>query len=161
VHKVSTLRLADYLQEELVLWDLACLDKPLFIKALAARVAARLPTVDEQELADQLLAREAEQSTGIGEGLALPHAVVPGLDRTLLVVCRLREALDFAALDSKPVDLLFALLSPQGGEARHLRLLARLVRIFSSKEMLEKLRSAKGPEELLRMLVEEDARHVF
>jgi mannitol/fructose-specific phosphotransferase system IIA component (Ntr-type) len=158
---VPSLRLADYLRTDLVLWDLPRLDKPSFMKTLAARVASRLPAVDERELLDRLLAREAEQSTGIGAGLALPHAIVPGLEKTLLVVGRAREGLDFASLDAEPVDLIFLLLSPPGSEAQHLRLLARLARIFHAEEMLEKLRSATGPEELLRMLREEDARHVY
>jgi PTS system nitrogen regulatory IIA component len=130
------------------------------MKALAAQVAARLPTVNEQEVLDRLLVREAQQSTGIGSGLALPHAMVPGLEKTLLIVGRTREGLDFAALDGEPVDLLFLLLSPPDSEAQHLRLLARLARIFTVEEVLEKLRGAKGPEELLRMLRDEDARHV-
>ncbi len=154
------LRLADFLQEDLVLWDLPCLDKPSFMKALAARVASRLPSVDERDLLDRLSAREAEQSTGIGGGLALPHAMVHGLEETVLVVCRAREGLDFAALDSEPVDLLLLLLSPPDAQAQHLRLLARLARIFAAAEMVEKLRSATGPKELFRMLLDEDARHV-
>ena len=154
------LRLADFLQEDLVLWDLPCLDKPSFMKALAARVASRLPSVDERDLLDRLSAREAEQSTGIGGGLALPHAMVHGLEETVLVVGRAREGLDFAALDSEPVDLLFLLLSPPDAQAQHLRLLARLARIFAAAEMVEKLRSATGPKELFRMLLDEDARHV-
>lgn len=157
---MPTLRLADYLQEDLVLWDLPCLDKPSFLKALVEQVAARLSAVDERELLDRLLAREAQQSTGIGGGLALPHATVPGLDGTHLVVGRARESLDFAALDSEPVDLLFLLLSPPEAQVQHLRLLARLARIFVREPLLERLRTATGPKELLAMLLEEDARHV-
>lgn len=157
--KVPTLRLGDYLQENLVLWDLPSLDKPSFIKDLVARVVAVLPAVDEKELLDRLLEREAQQSTGIGGGLALPHAIVRGLERTALAVGRCREGLDFAALDSEPVDLLFLLLSPEDARDEHLRLLARLARIVSPEETLAELRSAAGPEELFRMLLEQDARH--
>jgi PTS system nitrogen regulatory IIA component len=76
-------------------------------------------------------------------------------------VGRVHEGLDFAALDSEPVDLVFLLLSPSNAETQHLRLLARLARIFTGEEMLEKLRSAKGPDELFRILLDEDARHVY
>jgi PTS system nitrogen regulatory IIA component len=85
---------------------------------------------------------------------------VPGLDRTHLVVGRAREGLDFAALDSEPVDLVFLLLSPPEAQVQHLRLLARMARIFVRESLLERLRTAAGPEELLAMLLEEDARHV-
>lgn len=155
------LSLADYLRRDLVLCDLPHADKPSVLKALAREVSTRLSTVDEAALLEGLLAREAEQSTGIGGGLALPHATVAGLEKSLLVVVRAREGVDFAALDSKPVDLLFLLLSPPEAADQHLRLLARLARIFAPEETLERLRSAKGPEELFRMLLEVDARHVY
>jgi len=155
------LSLADYLRRDLVLCDLPHTDKPSLLKALASEVATRLSAVDEAALLEELLAREAEQSTGIGGGLALPHATVAGLEKSELVVVRASEGVDFAALDSRPVDLLFLLLSPPGTEAQHLRLLARLARIFVPEETLERLRSAKGPEELFRMLLEVDAQHVY
>jgi PTS system nitrogen regulatory IIA component len=155
------LRLADYLQENLVLWDLPCLDKPTLLTALAAEVAARLPGVDAEALVARLLEREEQQSTGVGGGLALPHAMLPGLEKTVVVVGRAREGLDFAALDSEPVDIFFLLLSAQDAHTEHLRVLARLVRIIAPEETLEKLRSATGPAELFQMLLKEDARHVY
>ena len=82
------LHLADYLREDLVLWDLPSLDKPSFLKTLAAEVAARLPAVDEEELLARLIEREGQQSTGVGGGLALPHATLPGLEETVVVVVR-------------------------------------------------------------------------
>ena len=155
------LRLADYVREDLVLWDLPFLDKPTLLKALAAEVAARLPGVDAEALMTRLIEREEQQSTGVGGGLALPHAMLPGLEKTVLAVARTREGLDFAALDSEPVDIFFLLLSAQDAHTEHLRVLARLVRIIAPDETLEKLRSATGPEELFQMLLEEDARHVY
>jgi PTS system nitrogen regulatory IIA component len=94
-------------------------------------------------------------------GLALPHATLAGLEQPLLVVGRTREGVDFAALDSRPVDLFFLLLSPPGAQAQQLRVLARLARIFAPEERVERLRSATGPEALFQMLLEEDARHVY
>ena len=156
---MPVLRLADYLREDLVLWDLPVLEKTAFIEALAARVAERLPAANPQDLAEHLLAREAEQSTGTGGGLGLPHAVVPGLPETLLVVSRAQPGLDFAALDSRPVDLLFLLISPPESAGLHLRVLARLARIIDSETTLTALRSATEPSDLYRMLLAEDARH--
>jgi PTS system nitrogen regulatory IIA component len=155
------LSLADHLRRDLVLCDLPHADKASLLKALAHEVTARLSAVDEATLLDGLLTREAEQSTGIGGGLALPHVTLAGLETSVLVVARASEGVDFAALDSRPVDLVFLLLSPPGAETQHLRLLARLARIFDAEETLERLRSAKGPEELFRMLLEVDAQHVY
>ena len=155
------LRLADYLREDLVLWELPSLDKPSFLKALAAEAAARVPAVDEGELLARLLEREEERSTGVGGGLALPHARVSGLERTVLLVGRVRDGLDFGAPDGSPVDLLFVLLSPADARSEHLRLLARVARIFAPEGILEKLRAAPGPKQLFQLLLEEDARHVY
>jgi len=159
--KVPILSLRDYLQREFVLWDLPSLDKQSFIAELTARVVAALPAVDRQELLDRLLEREAQQSTAIGGGIALPHAIVGGLGGTVLLVGRCPEGLDFDALDSLPVDLFFLLLSPPDAKDEHLRLLARVARIVTPEEILAELRAAKGPEELFQMLLEQDARHVY
>ena len=100
------LRLADYLREEFVLWELPGPDKLSFLRALAAEAAARVPAVEEQELLARLLEREEERSTGVGGGLALPHARLSGLETSVLFVGRACEGLDFAAPDGEPVDLL-------------------------------------------------------
>lgn len=155
------LRLADYLREEFILWELPSLDKLSFLRALAAEAAARVPAVEEKELLARLLEREEDRSTGVGGGLALPHARLPGLERTVLLVGRAREGLDFAAPDGGPVDLFFLLLSPADAGSEHLRLLARVARIFAPEGILEKLRAAPGPKQLFQLLLEEDARHVY
>ena len=156
---MPVLRLADYLREELVFWDLPVLEKTAFLEALTALVAEHLPAVSPQELCERLRAREEQQSTGVGNGLALPHAVIEGLPQTLLVVGRVLPGIDFVALDSQPVDLVFLLLSPPEATGLHLRVLARLARIIASEATLTGLRGASGPSELYQMLLAEDAKH--
>jgi len=157
---MPTLRLADCLREDLVLWDLPCTDKASLLTALAVEVALRVPEVDEQDLTERLLEREGEQTTGVGGGLAVPHATLAGLERPLLVVGRTHERMEFDAVDAQPIDVVFLLLTPPAATRQHLRLLARLARIFAPEEMLERLRAAKGPKELFEILVDEDGRHV-
>ena len=156
---MPVLRLADYLRDDLVIFDLHQLDKGELMRSLAAEVAARLPNVDEALLLERLNEREEQQSTGIGHGLALPHAVLPGLERTVVVVGRASRGLDFAALDAQPVDLFFLLLSPPEGTRDHLRVLARLARILDDEATLARLRTAADADELFAMLLAEDARH--
>jgi len=156
---MPVLRLADYLRDDLVIFDLQQLDKGELMRSLAAEVAARLPNVDEALLLERLNEREEQQSTGIGHGLALPHAMLPGLERTVVVVGRADRGLDFAALDARPVDLFFLLLSPIGGTSEHLRVLARLARILDDEETLARLRAATDADELFAALLAEDARH--
>jgi PTS system nitrogen regulatory IIA component len=156
---MPVLRLASHLREDLVFCDLPPLEKRAFIEALASRAAARLPGVDGGDLAARLLARESEQTTGIGHGLALPHATVAGLDDTVIAVGRTKSALDFAALDAEPVDLFFLVLSPPERTGLHLRVLARLARIIDEGPTLARLRATGGAEELYQQLLREDARH--
>jgi len=156
---MPVLRLADYLRDDLVIFDLPQLAKGELMRSLAAEVAARLPNVDEALLLERLNEREEQQSTGIGHGLALPHAMLPGLERTIVVVGRAGSGLDFAALDAQPVDLFFLLLSPPEGTRDHLRVLARLARILDNEEALARLRTAADAGELFALLLSEDARH--
>ena len=156
---MPVLRLADYLRDDLVIFDLPQLAKGELMRSLAAEVAARLPNVDEALLLERLNEREEQQSTGIGHGLALPHAMLPGLERTIVVVGRAGSGLDFAALDEQPVDLFFLLLSPPEGTRDHLRVLARLARILDDEATLARLRTASDAAELFSLLLAEDARH--
>jgi PTS system nitrogen regulatory IIA component len=156
---MSVLRLADYLHDDLVLWDLPQVAKPELMRTLASEIAARLPGIDAELLLVRLNEREAQQSTGIGHGLALPHATLPGLERSVVVAAKANPGLDFDALDARPVDLLFLLLSPPSGASEHLRVLARLARILDDEATLERLRTANDAAELFALLLAEDARH--
>jgi PTS system nitrogen regulatory IIA component len=158
---MPVLRLANYLREDLVFPDLPRLAKADFLKAFAAEVSERIEGLDPQDLLERLLAREAQQSTGIGGGLALPHAMVPGLPQTLLAVGRVEGGIDYAASDSQPSDLFFLLLSPPEVAGEHLRLLARVARILDVEAILARLRKASDAAELHRLLLAEDARHVY
>jgi len=155
------LRLSDYLREDLVWTDLPHADKDEFLAAFAAAVAEHVDALDPQDALERLLAREAQQSTGIGGGLALPHAMVPGLPGTILAVARVADGVDYAASDSRPADLFFMLLSPPDSAALHLRALARLARILDVESALTRLREATDAAELHALLLAEDARHVY
>ena len=158
---MPTLQLSGYLKLEHFIWDLPSLEKPALLVALAEAAVSRVAGIEAVELLVLIEQREAVQSTGIGQGLAIPHAMVPGLVETALIVGRIDPAADYEALDGAPVDLVFMLLSPVDGLKVHLRLLARLARIVGQDEVLDLLRKASGPEDALRILLEEDARHVY
>ena len=158
---MPVLRLADYLRADLVFTDLPLLAKDAFLGAFAAAVVERIDGLDGDDLLGRLLAREAQQSTGIGGGLALPHAMVPGLARTHLAVSRLDSGIDFAASDSLPTDLFFLLLGPPEAAREHLRVLARVARVLDVESTLARLRQAPDAAEIHRLLLAEDALHVY
>jgi nitrogen PTS system EIIA component len=105
--------------------------------------AAKLTGLDERTVFEALLQRERLGSTGIGEGLAIPHGKLPNLDRLFGLVARLDKPIDFEALDGQPVDVLFLLLAPEGAGADHLKALARVARVLREPGILERIRATR------------------
>jgi PTS system nitrogen regulatory IIA component len=108
-----------------------------------AEIAARAFHLKASRVLDALQEREALGPTGVGYGVAIPHARVEGLDRTRGVFARLSPAVEFGSVDDEPVDLVFALLSPTEGGADHLRALARVARAMRKAELRSHLRQAR------------------
>ncbi len=122
---------------------------------MVADVAARVLGVDVDDVLTGLVDREAAGSTGVGEGVAIPHARLDGLDRVRAVVVRLDTPVAFDALDDKPVDLLVALFAPREANAQHLRSLARVARMMRQPELRVALRQARSADALHVLLTQE------
>jgi nitrogen PTS system EIIA component len=122
--------------------------------SLLAETAARLFGLDAGDVLDALLAREQAGSTGVGEGVAVPHAKLPGLDRMRGVFLRLETPVEFDAIDGAPVDLIFALFAPPDAGAEHLRSLARVARMLRQKELRRQLRLARTPDAIHALLAQ-------
>ena len=103
-------------------------------------------------MVEAILERENLGSTGYGRGTAFPHARVDGAKSVKAIFARLTSAIDFEAVDNKPVDLVFMLISPETNGADHLTALATLSRILKNDETCEKLRKAKSKEEIYAIL---------
>ena len=125
--------------------------------SLIADVAARVLGVDAEAVYEGLLEREAAGSTGVGAGVAIPHARIDGIDRVRAVVVRLDTPVAFDALDDKPVDLLVALFAPRDASAQHLRALARVARLLRQPETRTALRQARSADAIHVLLTQEAA----
>ena len=121
-----------------------------------ARHASRIAGADERTIFDALLERERLGSTGVGLGIAIPHAKLPGLTALRGVFARAASPIDFDSVDEQPVDLMFLLLAPEGAGADHLKALARVSRLLRNHEICRKLRGADGPEAIYALLTEEE-----
>lgn len=121
----------------------------------AAELAARTLGVPAQPVLEGLLEREALGSTGLGSGVAVPHARVAGLDRMAGVFLRLEQPVPFDAVDDRPVDLVFALFAPPQAGADHLRALAAVSRLMRRAELREQLRHARTADAIYALLVRE------
>lgn len=131
-------------------------------KALAviAEIAARNFHLDLEagDVLDALVEREAAGSTGVGYGVAIPHARLESLQRMRAVFVRLEQPVDFDSVDDQPVDLLVALFAPKNAGAEHLRALARVSRIMRQSELREQLRKARTADAVHALLVQDAAR---
>lgn len=114
------------------------------VLGVMADVAARAFGVDADEALEGLIEREAAGSTGVGQGVAVPHARLSGLDRVRAVFMRLETPVAFGAVDDKPVDLLVALFAPRDADSSHLRALARVSRMMRQPDLREQLRKARS-----------------
>lgn len=125
--------------------------------------AARLLAANSEEPAveqifERLLERERLGSTGLAGGVALPHARMPGIRESRGAFLRLAEAIEFDALDGKPVDLVFALLVPEDANEEHLQLLSKLAATFNQEDLRDRLREADA-EQALAILTGKSATH--
>ena len=115
------------------------------------------PASTSAPIFDTLLQRERLGSTGIGEGIAIPHGKLAGLARLFGLAARLDKPIDFEALDGQPVDILFLLLAPEGAGADHLKALARVARALREPGMLDRIRRTRDADALYAVLTQTSA----
>jgi len=150
--------LTDLVAPNAVIPALKVNNKKQAIQELAAR-AAQLTGQNERAICDILMQREKLGSTGVGNGIAIPHGKLPKLGRLFGLFARLDRPIDFEALDGQPVDLVFLLLAPEAAGADHLKALARVSRLLRDRTICEKLRGADHPDALYALLTERAASH--
>jgi len=107
---------------------------------ILAEKAANITGIPEREIFDTILQRERLGSTGVGNGIAIPHGKLAAVKRITGVFARLETPVDFEALDDQPVDLVFLLLAPEGAGADHLKALSRIARVLRDGDIVNKIR---------------------
>jgi PTS system nitrogen regulatory IIA component len=143
--------LRDLLKPEAVLPALEASTKKQVLHEVCA-AAGRQTGLGEREILETILQRERLGSTGVGQGVAIPHGKLATLDRLVGVFARLAHPVEFDSLDDEPVDLIFALLAPAGAGADHLKALARIARVLRDPAVAQKLRTAADAEEIYTVL---------
>ncbi len=131
---------------------IAAPDKKRLFEHVASLLHEGSELVNARQASEALFERERLGSTGIGAGVALPHGRLPGLSHAVGAFCTLARALDYEAIDRKPVTMVFALLVPLEADDEHLKILAELAGLFSNKAWRERLAQAPTPEELYHRL---------
>ena len=148
--------LTDLLSPAAVISPLRANGKKQALQELAQHAAA-LTGLPDRELFEALLQRERLGSTGIGDGIAIPHGRMPGIDRLVGLFARTEKPIDFDALDGQPVDIIFVLIAPEGAGADHLKALARVARVLRNQSVLEQVRKIRDPAAIYAILAESAA----
>lgn len=150
------MEIADLLTPDNVIANLKVTSKKQALQELAKR-ANEFYELNERKVFDVLQEREKLGTTGIGNGIAIPHGKLPDLDRLYGMFARLEKPIDFEAIDERPVDLIFLLLAPESAGADHLKALARVSRLLRDKSVCDKLRATDSAEALYSLLTEQTA----
>ena len=148
----------DLLSPASVIPNLRAANKRQALQGLARRVAS-LAKLDEHRVFETLLEREQLGTTGIGAGTAVPHGRLPDLPRPIALFARLEKPIEFDAIDSQPVDLIFLLLTPSDASADHLKALARISRLLRDRAMCTKLRGTDAADAIYALLTDRAASH--
>ncbi len=151
------MQLSDFLDCDAIKTGLPAANKRAVLQQLATLAGQRIGS-DPAAILASLLERERLGSTGFGQGVAIPHGKVAGLERIYCLFARLAEPLDYKAIDDAPVDLVFLLLSPPDSGAEHLKALAAVSRVTRNVATLAKMRGARSRDALCAVLIGSDER---
>jgi len=150
------MRLSDFLKAEWVIPDIESGEKKEVLARMMQPLVASGIVTDADRAVQVLLDREKLGSTGIGDGIAIPHGKLPDLDGVVAVFARSRAGVDFDAMDGAPVHLLFLLMAPENSASLHLKALARISRLFKSKSFRDELIGSPQGARLYDMIQQED-----
>ena len=153
------MKLHHYLRPGLVMLDIQSEGVERTLQDMVHNLVEQGLVENEQPVLDALLEREAAQSTGIGGGVAIPHAVYAQLSSTILELATSKRGIDFKSLDEQPVHTLFLLLSPPAASSAHIKLLARIARLMRQPDFLDQLMNAADAEEVIEKIQQFDELH--
>jgi len=153
------MKISDYLNEEWVLSDLKGTDKPSVLRELSNVLVKPCQVASVEELLQVLLDREKLGSTGIGEGIAIPHGRLKKLKKFFVSFGRSVKGVDFDSIDQKPSHLFFLVIAPENSAVDNLKLLGRIVTLLKEPSFKKRLMEAPSRRELFQVISEEDEKY--
>lgn len=154
--KESTISILDYLPSSCINIDLKSQTKKEVLKEMVKLLASNQKMKNPEKVLKTLQDREELGSTGIGQGVAIPHGKSEDLEEIQMAVGISRKGIEFDALDGEPVHLFFLLIAPQNSTGTHLKILAKISRLLKDKFFRQALRESKSPEEVLKQIQDEN-----
>ena len=150
------MKILDILDKECIIPELRSRTKEEVLEELTGALQDCKAHLDKDALVEVLLERERLGSTGIGDGIAIPHGKVQDLDELVLSFGRSTQGIDFDSMDGRPTHLFFLLIAPENSAGIHLRALAKISRLLKSSHFRQRLLEAETEEELFQVIHEED-----
>lgn len=151
------MKLSELVNENLILPSLAGTDVSSVLKEFSEAICHSGKYTDQQHLYHKLLEREGQESTGIGNGVAIPHCKIDNLNEVILSIGYSEKGVDFRAIDGQLTYFFFVVISPSNASVLHLRTLAALSRLLKSPTFLTKLLQRPGKSELIELIKQEEA----
>jgi PTS system nitrogen regulatory IIA component len=152
------MKITEFLSPQAVIPDLAGGTKSDVLRELSDGLSRAYPPLNAGRVLEVLAEREKLNTTGIGEGVAIPHGKLPGLPRLYAAFGVARAGVDFASIDRKPTQLFFALVAPENSAGIHLKALARISRLFRNSGFRDAILAAPDAERIYALIAEEDSR---
>lgn len=150
------MRLSELIDENNIIPDLKAKDKKGALEELAQVMVSQKPYLDKSALVSVLLERERLGSTGIGDGVAIPHGKFHGIEKPIVSFGRSRKGLDFESMDGEPVYLFFLLVAPENSASIHLTALAKIARILKNSAFRKILIEARTQKEIYETIIQND-----
>ena len=150
------LRISDYLKPKVIMMKLKQQEKIAVLKELVEHLVKNNLVKNGEEFINALAKRENLESTGIGNGIAIPHARTNTVEDLVLAFARSSEGVDFSAIDGKPSHLIFLIASPEDKKSEYIMALAKLSRLLRRESVRKMLMDAESPEEVLKIVKENE-----
>ncbi|RLC32522.1 MAG: PTS sugar transporter subunit IIA [Deltaproteobacteria bacterium] len=147
------MKLSEMIKEENIILELKAKDKKGVLEELAGVIARQEPSVDKEALVRVLLEREQLGTTGIGDGVAIPHGKLNGIEHPVISFGRSRKGLDFESMDGQPTFIFFLLVAPDNSSGVHLQVLAKIAKMLKSRPFRDKLMEADSTEAIYQTIV--------
>ncbi len=150
------MKLSQIMEEDDIILELKASNKKEVLEELSEVICRHEPSLDKEKLVQVLMEREKLGTTGIGDGIAIPHGKVEGLKNPLLSFGRSKKGIDYESIDNKPVHLFFLLVAPENSSGLHLQILARIAKLLKNSKFRKRLIEAKTKKEVYQIITEAD-----
>ena len=146
------MKLSELLDSQLIFTELESLEKELFLRKIISRISDVQSSINESTVIDLILKREKRCSTGLDNFIAIPHARIPGIDKTYISLCISNNGIDFGSIDGLKTKILILILNPEETGNHHLEILKSVSSLFTKKNVINQMLNIKNPEDIINFI---------